>query len=229
MPAGRRIYEEAGSLLDNAARIEELLAGMRQQTAPPPARRQPLRLRGVRDRRARRRLRGARPRDRAGRRQQPGRARAGRRRARRPRRCRQPPGRDAEPRGARDPPRPGRDRLRRAARPPVVAPRADRAGRVPAHADGRARPGLQRALDRRGRAAPARPRPLRRRSPRSPRPACSAKREALAREVPVLLSRRVLKEPLLGRCRRSTGSPSRARSCSCCRRPGRCCPTTSRR
>jgi DNA-binding transcriptional LysR family regulator len=33
-PAGRRIYEEAGALLDDAARIEELLAGMRQQTAP---------------------------------------------------------------------------------------------------------------------------------------------------------------------------------------------------
>ena len=33
-PAGRRIYEEAGSLLANADRIEELLAGMRQQAAP---------------------------------------------------------------------------------------------------------------------------------------------------------------------------------------------------
>ena len=33
-PAGRRIYEEAGSLLENAARIEELLAGMRHQAAP---------------------------------------------------------------------------------------------------------------------------------------------------------------------------------------------------
>ena len=33
-PAGRRIYEEAGSLLENAMRIEELLAGMRHQAAP---------------------------------------------------------------------------------------------------------------------------------------------------------------------------------------------------
>ena len=33
-PAGRRIYEEAGSLLENAERIEELLDGLRQQTAP---------------------------------------------------------------------------------------------------------------------------------------------------------------------------------------------------
>ena len=33
-PAGRRIYEEAGSLLENATRIEELLAGMRRQSAP---------------------------------------------------------------------------------------------------------------------------------------------------------------------------------------------------
>jgi DNA-binding transcriptional LysR family regulator len=33
-PAGRRIYEEAGSLLANAERIEELLAGLRHQSAP---------------------------------------------------------------------------------------------------------------------------------------------------------------------------------------------------
>lgn len=33
-PAGRRIYEEAGSLLENAERIEELLAVMRHQAAP---------------------------------------------------------------------------------------------------------------------------------------------------------------------------------------------------
>ena len=32
-PAGRRIYEEAGSLLERG-RIEELLAGMRHQAAP---------------------------------------------------------------------------------------------------------------------------------------------------------------------------------------------------
>jgi len=33
-PAGRRLYEEAGPLLDTATRIEELLAGMRQHAAP---------------------------------------------------------------------------------------------------------------------------------------------------------------------------------------------------
>jgi DNA-binding transcriptional LysR family regulator len=33
-PAGRRIYEEAAPLLATAARIEELLAGMRQRSAP---------------------------------------------------------------------------------------------------------------------------------------------------------------------------------------------------
>jgi DNA-binding transcriptional LysR family regulator len=33
-PAGRRIYEEAGPLLENANRIEELLAGMRLESAP---------------------------------------------------------------------------------------------------------------------------------------------------------------------------------------------------
>src|SRR5215216_4752915 len=32
-PAGRRIYEEAAPLLATAARIEELLAGMRQRSA----------------------------------------------------------------------------------------------------------------------------------------------------------------------------------------------------
>ncbi|HET8951950.1 MAG TPA: LysR family transcriptional regulator [Solirubrobacteraceae bacterium] len=33
-PAGRRIYEEAGPLLAGAERVEELLAGMRRQAAP---------------------------------------------------------------------------------------------------------------------------------------------------------------------------------------------------